>query len=85
VYLDGELVDVGARAPQLQVPGVFRGLHTLQGIVLDASGQEVFRSRAVALMVQQTAILKTNTPNANPRARAAPANPPRARAAPSGN
>jgi hypothetical protein len=85
VYLDGELVDVGARAPQFQVPDVFRGLHTLQAIVLDASGQEVLRSLAVTFMVQQTSILNPNTPNANPRARAAPANPPRARAAPSGN
>jgi len=72
VYLDGELVDVGARAPEFQVPDVFRGLHTLQAVVLDASGDEVLRSLAVTFMVQQTSILNPNNPNANPRARAAP-------------
>jgi len=55
-YLDGQLVDVGATGTQFQLTDVFRGTHTLQAVVLDASGGEVLRSLAVTFMVQQTSI-----------------------------
>ena len=59
-YLDGQLIDVGARSTQFQLPDVFRGLHTLQVVVLDTAGGEVLRSLAVTFMVQQTSILNPN-------------------------
>ena len=65
VYLDGQLSDVGATTTQFQLPDVFRGMHTLQAVVLDDSGTEVLRSLAVNFMVQQTSILNP----ANPLAR----------------
>lgn len=59
-YLDGQLIDVGATATQFQLPDVFRGTHTLQAVVLDATGNEVLRSLAVIFMVQQTSIQNPN-------------------------
>ena len=62
VYLDGELIDVGARTTQFQVPDVFRGMHTLQAVVLDVNGDEVVRSLATSFMVQQTSIQNPANP-----------------------
>ncbi|NIW24044.1 MAG: DUF4124 domain-containing protein [Gammaproteobacteria bacterium] len=64
-YLDGQLIDVGATTAQFQLPDVFRGMHTMQAVVLDDSGTEVLRSLAVSFMVQQTSIQNP----ANPLAR----------------
>lgn len=64
VYLDGQLVNIGATAPQFTVPDVYRGVHTLQAVVRDRNGDEVLRSLAVTFMVQQTSILNPNNPNA---------------------
>ncbi len=64
-YLDGQLIDVGARTTQFQLPDVFRGMHTLQAVVLDVDGDEVVRSLATSFMVQQTSIQNP----ANPLAR----------------
>jgi hypothetical protein len=67
-YLDGQLIDVGAMTTQFQLPDVFRGMHTLQAVVLDEDGEEVLRSLATSFMVQQTSILNPNNPNAATRA-----------------
>jgi hypothetical protein len=64
-YLDGELIDVGARGTQFQLTDVFRGLHDLQAVILDANGADVLRSLPVSFMVQQTTILNPNNPNRN--------------------
>ena len=71
VYLDGELTDVGTTALQFQLTEVFRGLHTMQAVILDNDGDDVLRSLAVTFMVQQTTLLNPNNPNAPPR----PVNP----------
>jgi len=63
VYLDGQLIDVGARTTQFQLPDVFRGTHSLQAVVLDPRGSEMLRSLAVTFTVQQTSILNPNNPN----------------------
>ena len=62
VYLDGERRNLGATSTQLTVPEVYRGLHTLQAVIVDESGSEVLRSLAVTFMVQQTSILNPNNP-----------------------
>lgn len=66
VYLDGERRNLGATTTQLTVPEVYRGVHTLQAVIVDERGGEVLRSLAVTFMVQQTSIL-------NPYNRAPPA------------
>jgi len=66
VYLDGARRNLGATTTQLTVPEVYRGVHTLQGVIVDANGSEVLRSLAVTFMVQQTSIQ-------NPYNRAPPA------------
>jgi hypothetical protein len=60
VFLDGQRVIIGSTAPQFTVPDVFRGLHTLQAVIMDSSGREVLRSLAVTVMVQQTSIQNPN-------------------------
>jgi hypothetical protein len=59
-YLDGQRVIIGSTASQLTVPDVFRGVHTLQGAILDASGREMQRSLVVTIMVHQTSIQNPN-------------------------
>lgn len=62
-YVDGALVRVGASNSTFTVPEVYRGLHTLQAVIMDANGQEVLRSLAVTFMVQQTSIQNPNNPS----------------------
>ena len=61
-YLDGQLIDVGATTTQFQLPDVFRGMHTLQAVVLDEDGTELLRSLATSFMVQQTSIQNPANP-----------------------
>jgi hypothetical protein len=63
VYLDGERRNLNATSTRFTLPEVWRGVHTLQAIVLDASGRELTRSLAVTFMVQQTSIQNPNNPN----------------------
>lgn len=60
VVLDGEQVEIGARSPTLTIPEVFRGAHTLQAVIMDATGREVLRSLAITVMVQQTSLQNPN-------------------------
>lgn len=62
--LDGQRVIIGSARPELTVPDVFRGVHTLQAVIMDASGREVLRTVAITIMVQQTSLLNPNNPNA---------------------
>lgn len=64
VYLDGKLIKIGATSPQFTVPDVYRGVHSLQAVIVDGQGNEVLRSLAVTFYVQQTSILNPNNPNA---------------------
>ncbi len=59
-YLDGQFINVGATGTEFQLTDVFRGLHDLQAVILDANGEEVLRSLPVSFMVQQTSILNPN-------------------------
>ena len=69
VYLNGQLIDLNVFSPRFTVPEVYRGLHSLQAVIVDASGQEVLRSLAVTFMVQQTSLLNPNNPNNSSRPR----------------
>lgn len=62
-FLDGQRMEIGATSSQFTVPEVYRGLHTLQAVIVDSNGNEVLRSLAVTFMVQQTSILNPNNPN----------------------
>ena len=62
-YVDGTLMTVGATSNTFTVPEVYRGLHSLQAVIMDAEGREVLRSLAVTFMVQQTSIQNPNNPN----------------------
>jgi hypothetical protein len=56
VLLDGQRKNVNATSGQLAVPEVFRGVHTLEAVIIDQRGTEVQRSPATTFMVQQTSI-----------------------------
>jgi hypothetical protein len=66
-YLDGKLIKIDSTSPQFTVPNVYRGVHSLQAVVVDSQGNEVLRSLAVTFYVQQTSILNPNNPNATGR------------------
>lgn len=59
-YLDGQHLGIGATGMQFTVPDVFRGMHTLQAVIVDADGHEVLKSRSITFMVQQTSIQNPN-------------------------
>ncbi|HLF09843.1 MAG TPA: DUF4124 domain-containing protein [Gammaproteobacteria bacterium] len=64
VFLDGQRTNLNAGSLELTVPNVFRGIHSVQAVIIDASGQEVLRSLSVPFMVQQTSIQNPNSPQA---------------------
>ena len=66
VALDGTRVELGAAGPQFTVPEVYRGVHTLNAVIVDDRGMELLRSAGVTFVVQQTSILNPNNPQ-NPR------------------
>jgi hypothetical protein len=63
IYFDGERRNLNTTSTRFTLTEVWRGVHTLQAIVLDASGRELARSLAVTFMVQQTSIQNPNNPN----------------------
>lgn len=64
VALDGQRMHLSALGQQFIVPDVYRGLHTLQAVVVDSiTGEEILRSVAITITVQQTSILNPNNPN----------------------
>jgi hypothetical protein len=54
--LDGAYLQLGARSLDLTLNEVFRGEHTLQIVIVDASGTELKRSAAVTFFVRQTSV-----------------------------
>jgi hypothetical protein len=78
LFIDGQRRNLNVTTPQLSVPDVFRGIHTMQAVIVDQRGTEVLRSLATTFMVQQTTIQNPNAPLANPPAGRPPptANPP---------
>lgn len=63
VVLDGELLETRPGGPRFSIDDVFRGMHSLEVLIQDASGNELIRSDAVPFMVQQTSIQNPNNPN----------------------
>jgi len=55
--LDGQRMGLAALGSEVTIPNVYRGLHTLQAVVVDSvTGNEVLRSLSVTIMVQQTSV-----------------------------
>ena len=61
-YLDGRPITLDRAGLQFTVAEVYRGLHTLQAVIVNERGEEVLRSQAVTFMVRQTSILNPNNP-----------------------
>jgi hypothetical protein len=81
IFLDGERRNLNAVSTTLTLSDVFRGIHTIQAVIVDQRGEEVLRSLATTFMVQQTSIQNPNNPNAPSRPQA----PPRPTPRPGGN
>ena len=58
---DGQRRNLNTTNLQVTLPEVFRGAHTLQVVVIDASGIEVARSSTRNFFVQQTSIQNPNS------------------------
>ncbi len=58
--LDGQRRDLNTTNARVTLPDVFRGAHTLQVVVIDATGAELMRSEMRTFFVQQTS---TQNPN----------------------
>ena len=63
VVLDGDRQMLNMTGPSSTLSEVFRGVHTIQAVIVDAGGTEVLRSLPIQFMVQQTSILNPNNPN----------------------
>jgi hypothetical protein len=57
VIFDGQRQNLNARALRLSVPGVFRGEHTIQIVIIDPQGAVAQRSATVRFYVQQTSTI----------------------------
>lgn len=68
ILLDGTPQNFSATGTSMTLSEVFRGIHTIQAVILDGSGSEVLRSQPVQFMIQQTSLLNPNNPN-GPRPR----------------
>jgi len=60
LVLDGQRRNLDSASTQITLADVFRGIHTVEAVVVDSSGRELARSAATSFIVQQTSI-------ANPR------------------
>jgi hypothetical protein len=60
LVLDGQRRNLDTTATQIALNEVYRGVHTLEAIVVDPSGSELARSAPVTFMVQQTSIQNPN-------------------------
>ena len=60
VYVDGARRNLNSAGTSLSLEGMYRGVHTIQAVVVDQSGAEVIRSLATTFMVQQTSIQNPN-------------------------
>jgi hypothetical protein len=69
VFVDGERRNLNSTSTDLTLEDVYRGIHTIQAVVVDQSGTEVIRSLATTFMVQQSSIQNPNNDS--------PAKPPR--------
>jgi Domain of unknown function (DUF4124) len=70
LFLDGKRLNLNSTSTSLTVPDVFRGIHTMQAVIVGQRGEEVLRSLATTFMVQQTSIQNpnnANTPSRPPR------------------
>lgn len=66
VYLDGERQRLDSRETSLTIDEVYRGVHSLEAVVLDSGGRELMRSSTRNFVVQQTSLLNSNNPNTSP-------------------
>jgi hypothetical protein len=60
VYVDGERRNLNSTGTDLALQDIYRGVHTIQAVVLDQTGSEVVRSLATTFMVQQSSIQNPN-------------------------
>jgi len=60
VYVDGQRRNLNSTGTDLALEGIYRGVHTIQAVVVDQSGAEVIRSLATTFMVQQTSVQNPN-------------------------
>jgi hypothetical protein len=60
VYVDGQRRNLNSTSTDLSVEDVYRGVHTIQAVVVDQSGAEVIRSLATTFMVQQSSVQNPN-------------------------
>ena len=63
VVLDGQRANLNSTRLQFTLSNVFRGVHTIQALVLDQAGETLQLSPAVPFVVQQTS---TQNPNSLP-------------------
>ena len=67
LILDGQRRNLNTASLQVTLSDVFRGAHTLQAVVIDATGAEVMRSATRNFVVQQNSIQNPNSPAARAR------------------
>jgi len=60
IYVDGQRRNLNSSGTSLTIDDIYRGVHTIQAVVVDGSGAEVIRSLATTFMVQQTSVQNPN-------------------------
>jgi len=67
MYVDGERRNLNSAGTDFTLDDINRGIHTVQGVILDQNGGEVLRSLATTFMVQQTSIQNAQNSQRPPR------------------
>jgi hypothetical protein len=60
---DGQLRNASADGSSFTLTEVFRGIHTVQAVIVDDADNVLLRSLPVQFMVQQTSVQNPNNPN----------------------
>ena len=63
LLVDGQRRNLNSASTSLTLEDVYRGVHTIQAVIVDQSGAEVIRSLPTTFMVQQSSIQNPNNPN----------------------
>jgi len=56
LVLDGQRRNLDSPSTQLTLAEVFRGIHTVEAVVVDGNGRELARSAPTSFIVQQTSV-----------------------------
>jgi hypothetical protein len=63
LIVDGQRRNLNSTGTDFGLEDMYRGVHTVQAVIVDQGGAEVLRSQPTTFMIQQSSIQNPNNPN----------------------